>query len=1136
MIRGLLACLLISLTSHAHAQESKGGSLYQEAKNWLDKGDTEKAIKTFLASRTEYLKEKNYYRYFVATQALSIVYQDTGKGEASEKLILETMKVIPETSPDEWAIHAKLYDNLGYGYLYVMNEQEKALDAYSGSVSAYEKAGMENTKDIAFELVNRAVTLNSLSRYQLSINDMLRAIAIYEKDSETSAVALADHYHTLGVNYTQLEDFSNALSSLQRGLSLIATTDEKEIKIRLLNAIGNIYSAQGFYQKAFDNYEQARKLTEVVFGKEGVQYAESLINTGNAIKDLGDWETALTNYQQVLSIYQKTPPDNLGLVVDLFLNIARITDNLSLFEQSQAITQQSLTFATSFVGANSVEEASVYHSMAVTAYNHTEYDQSLKYNFKAISILEANHYPVNSYYAEIYEHIGLSYDGLKDFDLALKYKEQAIGLYTKVYGADHSSVGMAIGALARTYELAGQYDKALEYLSRSLATLLKTQAPDHVDIGITYQDIGSLHFAKKETQKAVTYFEKARVIFERQPQSKNLNKTKVYNRLASCYFALNDLPKTEQYYQKAIIANTYNFDNQDFDSFPEEPVFMSYYEQLYAYTSKADVYARRGDKNSLLKGLKQLEAADKLLKEKALDFSNVKDRLELAQLTTLFTSSGLVLANKLYTLTKDPIYVDKAFYYSERSKANELFGDIQKSRAASLSGIPKKVMMRRTELTNRLNTLQQQIASAYTSENQSLMTKLKAQELEIEKEFESLQTQIASSSPALRSVTQQQTLPSWNEVKKKLDAKTALISYCLNDSANYILVGNNSGLVIKKIPAGADIDKLVRGYTNQIRFQGPALESLSHQLTKNLWNPVEEALLELKSTGVEKIIIIPDGPLHYLPFESLGEDKFLLEKYTLQYQLSGALFASATGPVQKEKPSFISMAPVFEDKETNTVTASSQRFIEFARKTDTTSRAFTLNGEYVSPLPATRIEVEKIRQIHADRGHVTRSFIEETAKEELIKKGELENFDYVHLATHGFVNSEYPELSGLLLTQDSKSQEDGILYTGEILGLNFKADLVTLSACETALGKKIQGEGVRGLTTAFLFAGAKSVIASLWKVADESTSLLMIDFYNELLSGKSKAAALRSAKLNLLKNERYRHPYYWAPFVQIGGR
>ena len=169
---------------------------------------------------------------------------------------------------------------------------------------------------------------------------------------------------------------------------------------------------------------------------------------------------------------------------------------------------------------------------------------------------------------------------------------------------------------------------------------------------------------------------------------------------------------------------------------------------------------------------------------------------------------------------------------------------------------------------------------------------------------------------------------------------------------------------------------------------------------------------------------------------------------------------------------------------------------------DSTNRAFTLNGEYITPLPATEVEVQRINQIHADKGLLTKYFLNEGANEELIKKGELTSYDYIHLATHGFVNTKYPELSGILLSQDASSSEDGLLYSGEILGLSLHANLVTLSACETALGKKIEGEGIRGLTTAFLFAGTRNVVASLWKVADESTSQLMIEFYTAILTGK----------------------------------
>jgi len=1131
MIRILSTALLILSILTLQAQ-SKADQLFQQAKDQLDKGDQAKSIQSFSNSRAAYLKEHNYYRYFVATQVLSIIYQDTNEGKAAEKLINETITVIPQKDNEQLELHAKLQDNLAYTYLYVLNEPEKAVEAYTKAIDLYNKSGKTNTKDLAFELVNRALTYQQLSQFQSSIDDLLKAISIYEKDTDVPPAELANNYYTLGMNYTDLEDYEKAFAALQKGLQLIAKEQPGEQHAQFYNAIGNAYNSQARYQLAIDNYSKSKNLNESIFGKDAVHYAQNVINMGNAYKDMGDLETAMSNYQEVISLYQKTPPDDLGNVIDLLLNISRITDQLGMFEQSLAINQQALDFAVRSIGKNSLQEAAVYEHMAAGAYNHGEVDQSLTYNFKVISLLEANKYPMNGFYAEIYNNIGQAYDALHDYILALKFKQQATDLYSKVYGPSHSSVAMALGNIGLTYELSGDYDKALDYLTKSLALLLK--APEYVqkDVGITNMDIGRLYLKKKETKRALEFLEKTRMIFE--ASGKNLNKAKIYNELGFAYTTLNDHTKAEECFQKAIIANVFNFENKNPDVIPDKPDFINYHELLTSYISKADLYLKKSDKNSLLKATKQLDAADQLLKETALDMSNTKDRLELTQLNFFFTECGMQLMDKLYTLTHDPIYLEKAFYYSERSKANELFADIQLSKATTLSRIPKKILAHRNELSVRMNTLHQQIASAYSAQNQSLITKLKTQEFDLSKEYEALQVQIAGLSPMVNSVTSQRSIPAWSEIKKSLDAKTVLVSYTITDSAKYILIGNSTALIMKKIDPVINLDRLVRGYISQVKFQSELSKETAQRLTAILWKPVEEALLTMNLSNPEKVIILPEGPLNYLPFESLGTDKYLAEKYTIYYHLSGALLANATKSKTKSKPSFIAMAPVFEDKETNYLNKSCQRFMEFSRKADTTSRTFSLNGEYITPLPGTRAEVEQINQIHLDKGILAKFFMEEAAREELIKSGELNNFDYIHLATHGFVNSQYPELSGLLLTQDSKSGEDGVLYTGEILGLHFNAELVTLSACETALGKKIEGEGLRGLTTAFLFAGARNVIASLWKVSDESTAELMITFYTQLLSGKDKATALREAKLSLIKSEKYNHPYYWAPFVQIG--
>jgi CHAT domain-containing protein len=150
----------------------------------------------------------------------------------------------------------------------------------------------------------------------------------------------------------------------------------------------------------------------------------------------------------------------------------------------------------------------------------------------------------------------------------------------------------------------------------------------------------------------------------------------------------------------------------------------------------------------------------------------------------------------------------------------------------------------------------------------------------------------------------------------------------------------------------------------------------------------------------------------------------------------------------------------------------------------------------------------------------------------------IRNYNIIHFATHGFVNSESPELSGIQLAITNKSKDDGILYSGDIYNLKLNAELVVLSACETGLGKISKGEGIIGLSRAFLFSGASNLIVSLWKVSDFSTSELMIEFYKNILGKKdvnhSYSSDLRSAKLKLIGNKEFAKPYYWSPFILLG--
>jgi CHAT domain-containing protein len=194
-------------------------------------------------------------------------------------------------------------------------------------------------------------------------------------------------------------------------------------------------------------------------------------------------------------------------------------------------------------------------------------------------------------------------------------------------------------------------------------------------------------------------------------------------------------------------------------------------------------------------------------------------------------------------------------------------------------------------------------------------------------------------------------------------------------------------------------------------------------------------------------------------------------------------------------------------------------------------------------LPASRKEVTDVRGLFAMRAGFfggwfssrSRVYLGRDATEGRLKSAGLERYRYVHLATHGVVDEKHPALSRLLFEPESGSSEDSVLTLGEIYNLRLNADLVVLSACDTGLGGIARGEGIIGLTRGFLYAGARSLLVSLWPVSDEAAASLVVDFYAKLLEGRPKARALREAKLHTMaRNPEYAKPFYWSSLVLVG--
>jgi CHAT domain-containing protein len=221
--------------------------------------------------------------------------------------------------------------------------------------------------------------------------------------------------------------------------------------------------------------------------------------------------------------------------------------------------------------------------------------------------------------------------------------------------------------------------------------------------------------------------------------------------------------------------------------------------------------------------------------------------------------------------------------------------------------------------------------------------------------------------------------------------------------------------------------------------------------------------------------------------------------------------------------------PVFKSHHKNTKSTKGE--IPLA---DVTRSLYDARGMRFDPLPYARVEVKSIAAQFPKTA--AQLCLGREATESSLKRERLERFSQIHFATHGLIDERVPARSGVILSLVGEKQEDGVLQMSEIFNLDLNADLVVLSACQSGLGKVVRGEGMVGLTRAVMYAGADSIVVSLWNVRDSSTAEFMKGFYRHLRAGKPKAVALRQAKLDMLRSDKlaYRHPYFWAPFVLAG--
>ena len=528
-------------------------------------------------------------------------------------------------------------------------------------------------------------------------------------------------------------------------------------------------------------------------------------------------------------------------------------------------------------------------------------------------------------------------------------------------------------------------------------------------------------------------------------------------------------------------------------------------------------------------------------------------------------------------------FTAEGFRIAEAGRARSLLDVLADGHAEISVGVPPELSKRRSEnLANQQLIGAQLLGVSIAGETpKQSVAELEAELERLAVEFESLESQIKTSSPRYTSLVHTRSL-SLDEVQRQvLDQETALLEYTLGDESSYLWVVTAESASVFKLPASSIVNQLTMDFRAQLippalqrrnvgidvaageqqRGLGlgteppaqntAAFTRTSSALYKTVVAPAAAVI------GNRRLVIVADEALNFVPFEALvttdrGGDYSSLDYLIKTNNISYAPSASVTAALRDQKRTtgrniLLVADPIFSasDPRLQRGPAGAGNRSESNRGLGLDSGVADVTGPQIPPsggpltlsrLAGTRAEAEQIARLAKTSGAQADMWLDLSANEDEVKTSEIQSYRVLHVATHGILDAQRPQFSGLVLSLvGNKNDDDGFLRTSEIFNLKLGAPLVVLSACESGLGKVKRGEGVIGLTRAFMYAGAPTVGVTLWSVADKPTAELMTDFYRRLLGPTpSPSSAMREAQLAMISGKKYSAPFYWAPFVVVG--
>jgi CHAT domain-containing protein len=764
------------------------------------------------------------------------------------------------------------------------------------------------------------------------------------------------------------------------------------------------------------------------------------------------------------------------------------------------------------------------------------------------------------------------YADLGEKQKALEYFEQALALSQFIN--DSSAVADNLNRVGGVYASLNQHEKALEYLNRAL--LLSQSVGDRAVEARTLRLLGHAYNALEQHQKALEYLNRALLLS--QTVGDRAVEARILASLAWTTHILGDSQRALEELNQSLLLSRAVGDRAEeartlinmgkvYHDLGDNQKALDALNRALQLSGSVGNRAQRArtlaniakvlqDQGQLTEALDSIQAATKI-------FDNLYFAIDDRDLKTQYFTRiryyhqlQIDLLMQLHRQSPTQGYDRLAFETGENARARSL---IQLLSESNIDLKPKKnspLVIQEQQILKSRSLLERQRSQLLDSSNSPVQAKEIDQRIDLLiQQHKALMTRLRSENPAYTSLKYPQSLTLEQIQQQILDSNTMLLEYSLGQTRSYLWAVTKTDFFSYELPARAEINAAVNDYlkilTNPSLAERPqSVIQASIPLSQMLLNPVESEL------GQKRLLIVSDEALQYLPFATLAlpsqmagtthamqANSFLLAKHEIVNIPSVSTLAILRDQKKQSQPAAKSIAifadPVFSQNDERLPKPpgndSNQKTAPELNALPTTLQTLRSSPQ-LARLPETRREAEQILNLFPNKRNRFQVF-DFNANKVNATRPDLNQYRIIHFATHGIFDSLHPELSRIILSTLNRQgvYQDASLTLYDIFNLNLSADLVVLSACQSGLGQNIRGEGLVGLTRGFMYAGTPRVLASLWNVNDESTAILMTDFYKAMLEQNlSPAAALRAAQIRMLQNPQWQSPYYWAAFTLQG--